>query len=64
MNAGKPTLEPKQLTVSVIRNGEVIETEAVHHADLELVEEVIRGLISEAARKAVGPIWPFSVEVA
>lgn len=56
-------MNPTKVTVSVIRNGTVMESEVVRHPDLEAVENAIRALISEAARKTVGPIWPFRVEV-
>lgn len=56
-------LRARNVTVSVVRNGTVIEAETIPHPDLEAVERAVRALIGEAARKCTGPIWPFQVEV-
>ncbi len=52
-----------ELTVSLIKDGRVIERESVDGGQLETVEDVIRELVSEARRKSCGPIWPFDITV-
>lgn len=52
-----------ELTVSLIKDGLVIEREGVDSEQLEIVEDVIRELVAEARRKSCGPIWPFDITV-